>query len=144
MQCQLNLRPTLLFLPFQMSRKSRSPSGFGSNWGCHRTYVRLHVVAMRADLHIGSVEGSLLLVTLSRRNLLALLAKLDEPASWRTIVGGYVYCDEELVDGVRLAVRAEPDEPPLRGSRAAGTDAPVDRGCRPPAGGERRRRARRR
>jgi hypothetical protein len=65
---------------------------------------------MRADLHIGSVEGSLLLVTLSRRNLLALLAKLDEPASWRTIVGGYVYCDEELFDGVRLAVRAEPDE----------------------------------
>jgi hypothetical protein len=65
---------------------------------------------MRADLHIGSVEGGLVLVTLSRRNLLALLAKLDEPASWRTIAGGYVYCDEELVDGVTLAVRSEPDE----------------------------------
>jgi hypothetical protein len=65
---------------------------------------------MRADLHVGSVEGGLVLVTLSRRNLLALLAKLDEQVSGRKITGGYVFCDDDLLDGVTLAVRSEPDE----------------------------------
>lgn len=60
---------------------------------------------MRLDVH----SNGLFLVTLSRRNLLALLAKLDQPNSTRTILGGYVYVDGKLADLV-LALRAEPDE----------------------------------
>lgn len=48
-------------------------------------------------------------VALSRRNLLALLAKLSQPGSARTITGGYCYLDGALVD-LTLVLVAEPDE----------------------------------
>ena len=59
---------------------------------------------MRLDIHDG-----VHLVTLSRRNLLALLAKLEQQNSTRPIVGRYVYVDGELSE-LALAVRSEPDD----------------------------------
>lgn len=46
-------------------------------------------------------------VTLSRRNLLALLHKLDWPPSARTIINQDCYRDDEPVDDVLLVLRAE-------------------------------------
>lgn len=59
---------------------------------------------MRLDLYSHGYEApSHVRVTLSKRNLLALLSKLDRPESACTLVK-----DEE--DGVRLEVVAEADE----------------------------------
>ena len=60
---------------------------------------------MRLDISPAAV-----LVTLSKRNLLALLQKVDDAASARTLIGGYVYEDSRLIDGIELVVRCEPDE----------------------------------
>lgn len=61
---------------------------------------------MRVDL----TESGIIFVRLSRRNVLSLLSKLEQPGSARTIVqrGAYVYgvLQEELI----LAVQVEPDE----------------------------------
>jgi hypothetical protein len=64
---------------------------------------------MRLEL-LGEPGCEVVLVTLSRRNLLALLAKLEQSASFRSLISGYVYRDGRLADDVRLAVRAESDE----------------------------------
>lgn len=70
------------------------------------------------------------LVTLSRRNLLALLAKLDEPGSARTVASGNAYWRERAIDGVVLAVRAEADaehyrEGPPPGQMTIETEAAI-------------------
>jgi hypothetical protein len=49
-------------------------------------------------------------VTLSRRNLLALLQKLDWPDSARTITNGDCYRDGLPVDNVLLVLRGEDDD----------------------------------
>lgn len=61
---------------------------------------------MRLDLR----EDGVVLVTLSRRNVLSLLSKLSQPASARTIVmrGAYVY--GVLYEDLFLAVHVEPDD----------------------------------
>jgi hypothetical protein len=71
---------------------------------------------VRADLHDDYV-----LVTLSKRNLLALLQRVDDPFALRLLTGGYVYRDRELTDGITLIVGCQPDaehyadrEPPGR------------------------------
>jgi hypothetical protein len=51
------------------------------------------------------------LVTLSQRNLLALLGKLEFPGSTRTIVNGDCYRDGLPVDDVVLVLRVEDDGP---------------------------------
>ena len=61
----------------------------------------------------------MILVTLSQRNLLALLAKLADPFSARMLASGNAYRDGEEIDGVSLIVRCEPDA----------TTTPT--GCRP-------------
>jgi hypothetical protein len=60
---------------------------------------------MRLDLAPG-----LVVVTLSERNLLALLHKLQSPLSAGALIGGYVYAEGELVDTVRFVVVAESSE----------------------------------
>jgi hypothetical protein len=50
-----------------------------------------------------------LVVTLSRRNLLALLHKLDWPPSARTITNGDRYRDGKPVDDVLLVLQAQED-----------------------------------
>jgi hypothetical protein len=64
---------------------------------------------MRVELFIEDGSG-VVLVTLSRRNLLALLAKLEQPSSWRTLVSGDVHRDGQMADDVKVVVRSEPDE----------------------------------
>lgn len=59
---------------------------------------------MRADLGDG-----FLLVTLSKRNLLALLQRVDDPFALRLLTNGFVYRDGALTDGITLVVRCEPD-----------------------------------
>lgn len=59
---------------------------------------------MRLDISPAAV-----IVTLSKRNLLALLQKVDDATSSRTLVSGYVYEDSRLFDGIELVVRCEPD-----------------------------------
>jgi AMMECR1 domain-containing protein len=54
-------------------------------------------------------EGTVF-VALSRRNLLALLSKLDWPESARTIVNSDCYRDGRPVDDVVLVLRAEDDD----------------------------------
>ena len=80
---------------------------------------------MRLDLLDDGV-----LVTLSRRNLLALLAKLDELCSARTLTSGNAYWREQATDGVVLAVRAESDaehyrDRPLPGQMTIETEAAI-------------------
>ena len=48
-------------------------------------------------------------MTLSRRNLLALLAKVSDPFSARMLASGNAYRDGEEIDDVCLIVRCEPD-----------------------------------
>jgi hypothetical protein len=61
---------------------------------------------MRLDI----TEQGVVLVRLSRRNLLALLSKLEDPGSAQMIHqrGAYVY--GVLDEGLVLAVQVEPDE----------------------------------
>jgi hypothetical protein len=54
-------------------------------------------------------ERQTVTVTLSRRNLLSLLHKLDWPESARTIVNGDCYRRGRPVDDVLLVLRAEDD-----------------------------------
>lgn len=61
---------------------------------------------MRLDL---SQSESVVLVALSKRNLLALLAKVSDPFSARMLASGNAYRDGEEIDGVTLIVRCEPD-----------------------------------
>jgi hypothetical protein len=60
---------------------------------------------VRLDITPASV-----ILTLSKRNLLALLQKADDPLSQRRLVGGYVYEGGKLIDGIYLVVGCEPDE----------------------------------
>lgn len=55
------------------------------------------------------VNGGTVMVRLSRRNLLALLHKLNWPESARTILNGDCYRDDEPVDDLVLVLRAEDD-----------------------------------
>ena len=59
---------------------------------------------MRLDINHAAV-----VVTLSKRNLLTLLHKVDDPLSTRMLVGGYTYLDGGFFDGIELVVRCEPD-----------------------------------
>ena len=52
---------------------------------------------------------SCLIVTLSKRNLLALLQKVDDPCSGRTLTSGNAYRDGTPVEDALLLVRCEPD-----------------------------------
>lgn len=56
------------------------------------------------------LDGNLVIVTLSRRNLLALLHKLDWPPSARMILNGDCYRDGDPIDDVLLVLRCEDDE----------------------------------
>lgn len=60
---------------------------------------------MRLDISPATV-----VVTLSKRNLLALLQKVDDPLSARMLVSGHVYLQGGLLDGIELVVRCEPDD----------------------------------
>lgn len=60
-----------------------------------------------------------LVVTLSKRNLLALLCKVDNPLSMQILTSGCVYRDGALVDDTKLIVCCEPDA-----SHYAGRESP--------------------
>ena len=60
---------------------------------------------MRLDLH----ENGVVLVRLSRRTLLSLLSKLEQPASARTLVTRRAYVDGLVCDDRLLVVQVEPD-----------------------------------
>lgn len=75
---------------------------------------------MRVDLSAGVVR-----VTLSERNLVALLVKLHQPCSKRTISGRYAYHNGELLDEVVLVVRSEPDALHYKGREPAGAMDPA-------------------
>lgn len=63
----------------------------------------------RLEINTGdSTLGSSYVFTLSRRNLLTLLHKLDMPGSARTITNRYIYADGILVDGI-CVIKAEDD-----------------------------------
>jgi hypothetical protein len=65
---------------------------------------------VRLDLHLDADGCGLVVVSLSQRNLAALQAHLVQRARANPmLIGGYVYRDGVLVDGVALAVLAEPD-----------------------------------
>lgn len=70
---------------------------------------------MRLDFVRSSV-----VVTLSKRNLLALLQKLADPISMRSLVSENAYRDGEPIDGVLLLVRVEPDETHYAGREPPG------------------------
>lgn len=55
------------------------------------------------------ISGSAVLVTLSQRNLLALLAKVSDPFSARMLATGNAYRDGEEINDISLIVRCEPD-----------------------------------
>lgn len=61
-------------------------------------------------LEIYEGEVTTIVVTLSRRNLLALLHKLSIAGSARTLASRDAYRDGELVDDVQLLVRCERDD----------------------------------
>ena len=64
-----------------------------------------------ARLEISNAEvGAHVVVTLSKRNLLALLHKLELAGSSRTLVNGDCHVDGQLALGVLLVLRAEDDE----------------------------------
>lgn len=56
------------------------------------------------------LEPSCVVVTLSRRNLLALLHKVDWPGSARTIVNNDCYWNGLPIDGLTLVLRVEDDD----------------------------------
>lgn len=60
------------------------------------------------------------IVTLSRRNLLGLLAKLDDPTSHRTLV-------KDEAGGLRLVVHAEEDAEHYQGRPEGGPGPMVER-----------------
>jgi hypothetical protein len=64
----------------------------------------------RLELRLDDGRAGVVIVTLSRRNLLTLLHKLDMPGSARTITNGYCYLNRELNDRLTLVLRAEDDE----------------------------------
>ena len=66
---------------------------------------------MRLDLSGDSGDSVVgVVVTLSRRNLLTLLAKVSDPFSARMLASGNAYRDGEEIDDINLIVRCEPDE----------------------------------
>lgn len=75
---------------------------------------------MRLELR----EDGVVLVTLSRRNVLSLLSKLEQKNSARTIVmrGAYVY--GVLHEDLFLAVQVEPDELHYAGREPPGEMSP--------------------
>jgi hypothetical protein len=78
-----------------------------------------------ARIEFTAQSGRLLVtVTLSRRNLLALLAKLELPVSLRAISSTNAYADGEPVDPVVMVVRAEPDAEHYR-ARNPGPMSPI-------------------
>lgn len=76
---------------------------------------------MRLDLHRSAV-----VVTLSRRNLLTLLHKLERGTSACTLVSGNAYRDRVEVDDVQLVVTAERDELHYAHRDAPGTVHPLE------------------
>jgi hypothetical protein len=64
---------------------------------------------MRLDL-LGDGEETVVRVTLSERNLLALFQKLGMPGSARTLASAHAYRDGEPVDDLLLVVEAEDDD----------------------------------
>jgi hypothetical protein len=64
---------------------------------------------MRLDL-LGDGEETVVRVTLSERNLLALFQKLAMPGSARTLASAHAYRDGQLVDDLILVVAAEDDD----------------------------------
>jgi hypothetical protein len=64
---------------------------------------------MRLDL-LGDGEETVVRVTLSERNILALFQKLGMPGSARTLASAHAYRDGELVDDLILVVDAEDDD----------------------------------
>ena len=56
------------------------------------------------------ITASVVIVTLSKRNLLALLQKVDDPRSSRMLVGGDAYRDGLPADDVQLVVRSSRTE----------------------------------
>jgi hypothetical protein len=77
--------------------------------------------------------GSGFRVTLSKRNLLALLSKLDWPESKRTLVAGVTPRDDNP-RGFMVAVSAESDEEHYRDRIAPGEMHPrTEAAIRPPA-----------
>jgi hypothetical protein len=54
-------------------------------------------------------NDSTVIVTLSKRNLLALLQKADDPLSAKALVSGNAYRDGEETDGLGLVVICETD-----------------------------------
>jgi hypothetical protein len=59
---------------------------------------------------LGSKTGAIVVVTLSRRNLLALLHKLEMPGSARMLTNGDCYVDGEPVSDHVLILRVEEDD----------------------------------
>jgi len=64
----------------------------------------------RLDLRLNDDGAGVAVVTLSRRNLLTLLHKLDMPGSARTITNSDCHLNHELTDRLLLILRAEDDE----------------------------------
>ncbi len=76
---------------------------------------------MRLDLRPPVVQ-----VTLSRRNVLSLLAKLGQPGSVCTILSSNVYGpDGGEIDQIELVVRVEPDAEHYAAREPAGLMHPV-------------------
>jgi hypothetical protein len=63
----------------------------------------------RLDLHVEPTQR-LAVVTLSRRNLLTLLHKLDMPTSFRTITNSDCWLNGTLAPDLTLVLRCEDDE----------------------------------
>lgn len=76
---------------------------------------------MRLDLHRSAV-----IVTLSRRNLLTLLHKLERGRSACTLVSGNAYRDQVEIDDMQLVVTAEPDERHYADREPPGTVHPLE------------------
>jgi hypothetical protein len=64
---------------------------------------------VRLDLQSDG-EETVIHVTLSERNLLALLQKLAMPGSARTLASAHAYRHDELVDDLTLVVQVEDDD----------------------------------
>lgn len=56
------------------------------------------------------IASSAVIVTLSKRNLLALLQKVDDPYSGRMLRSGNVFRGGARADDIQLTVSCEPDD----------------------------------
>ena len=79
---------------------------------------------MRLDLELGEDGRGVVLISLSERNLLTLLAHLSQSERPNPMLaGGYVYRGGVLVDGVALVLHSEPNEVHYAEREAAGEPA---------------------